>query len=271
MTIILTENTLLIETADIYKEQYLNYLGKFSKGDLLRAMNYLNKVQQELRFSQNQKLKIEIALTHLIGLEKSQTMTELISQLDSANPEKKSLLNEPADNSYTAKSESSTLTTDNIQKTEIKKSEPTKPKLKSNQVVKTSTVNEQNSEVNFDTVVSKWQHFIDEVSNEKGLTLGPAIKSLQVQSLSGNKLNVFSDNAENKKTIELNIKYLEIKSETIFGKRLLFQISNQFDASKQTINLSTPKSKDTTNEKQEKFDDPYEEIIMNELGGIKIN
>ena len=30
MTIILTENTLLIETADIYKDQYLNYLDKFS-------------------------------------------------------------------------------------------------------------------------------------------------------------------------------------------------------------------------------------------------
>ena len=78
-------------------------------------------------------------------------------------------------------------------------------------------------------------------------------------------------NAELKKTIELNNKYLEIKSETIFGKRLLFQISNQFDANKKADNHSTPKSKDTTNEKQEKFDDPYEEIIMNELGGIKIN
>lgn len=271
MTIILTENTLLIETADIYKEKYLNYLGKFSKGDLLRAMNYLNKIQQELRFSQNQKLKIEIALTHLIGLENSQTMTELISQLDSANPEKKSLLNEPSDISYTPKSETFRLTTDNFQETEIKKSDPTKSKLKSKQVVKTNTGNEQNGEVDFDTVISKWQYFIDEVSGEKGLTLGPAIKSLQVQSLSGNKLSVFSGDAEIEKTIELNNKYLEIKSEAIFGKRLLFQISHQFDANKQAVNHSIPKNKDRTNEKQKKFDDPYEEIIVNELGGIKIN
>jgi len=180
-------------------------------------------------------------------------------------------LNEPADISYTAKSETLSLTTDNIQKTEIKKSEPTKSKLKSKHVVKTITGNEQNSEVNFDTVVSKWQYFIDEVSDEKGLTLGPAIKSLQVQSLSGNKLSVFSDDSEIKKTIELNNKYLEIKSETIFGKRLLFQISHQFDANKQEVKNYIPKNKDTTNEKQKKFDDPYEEIIVNELGGIKIN
>ena len=233
MTVILTENTSLIETADIYKDQYLNYLGKFSKGDLLRAMNYLNKVQQELRFSKNQKLKIEIALTHLIGLEKSQTMTDLISQLNSANDEKKSLLNEPSDISYTAKSETLSLTTDNIQKTKIKKSEPSGSKLKSKEVVITITAKERNGEIDFDRIISKWGYFIDEVSGEKGLTLGPAIKSLQVQSLSGNKLNVFSDYSEIQKTIELNNKYLEIKSEAIFGKRLIFQISNQFNAKKQ--------------------------------------
>jgi DNA polymerase-3 subunit gamma/tau len=271
MTIILTENTLLIETADIYKDQYLNYLGKFSKGDLLRTMNYLNKVQQELRYSQNQKLKIEIALTHLIGLEKSQTITELISQLDSANTEKKSLLAEPAVNQYTATSESLGLTTDNIQKTEIKKSEPTKSILNSEQVVKTISGSEQNGEINFDTVISNWQYFIDEVSDEKGLTLGPAIKSLQVQSISGNKLSVFSDYSQIEKTIELNNKYLEIKSETIFGKRLVFQISHQFGANKQAADQPIPATKKISEEKEKKFDDPYEEIIVNELGGIKIN
>ena len=89
MTIILTGQASLIETAEVYKEQYLNYIDKFSKGDLLRALDFLGKVQQELRFSQNHKLKIEIALSHLIGLERSTTMTELISELNSSSSEKK--------------------------------------------------------------------------------------------------------------------------------------------------------------------------------------
>jgi DNA polymerase-3 subunit gamma/tau len=271
MTVILTENTSLIEAADIYKDKYLNYLGQFSKGDLLRTMNYLNKVQQELRFSQNQKLKIEIALTHLIGLEKSQTMTELISQLNSSGAEKKSLLNEPSHISYKTKPETLSLKTDNFQKTEIKKSEPTNTKLNSNEVSGTISSNEQIGEINFDTVISKWQFFIDEVSGEKGLTLGPAIKSLQVQSISGNKLRVFSDYAQIEKTIELNNKYLEIKSETIFGKRLIFQFLSQFDANKQAADRTIQKSKIRANKKEKKIDDPYEEIIVNELGGVKIN
>jgi len=271
MTVILTENTSLIETADIYKDKYLNYLDQFSKGDLLRTMNYLNKVQQELRFSQNQKLKIEIALTHLIGLEKSQTMTELISQLNSSGTEKKNLLNEPSNISYKTKPETLSLKTDNFQKTEIKKSEPTNSKLNSNEVAGTISSNEQIGEINFDTVISKWQYFIDEVSGEKGLTLGPAIKSLQVQSISGNKLRVFSDYAQIEKTIALNNKYLEIKSETIFGKRLIFQFLRQFDASKQVVDRTIQKSKIPAKKKEKKIDDPYEEIIVNELGGVKIN
>jgi hypothetical protein len=198
-------------------------------------------------------------------------MTELISQLNSANAEKKSLLNEPADISYTAKSETLSLTTDNIQKTEIKKSEPTRSRIRSKQLVKTITDNEQNGEVDFDTVVNKWQYFINEVSDEKGLTLGPAIKSLQVQSISGNKLCVFSDYSQIEKTIGLNNKYLENKSETIFGKRLVFQISHQFGANKQAVDQPIQKSKKTDKAKEKKFDDPYEEIIVNELGGIKIN
>jgi len=198
-------------------------------------------------------------------------MTELISQVNSSNSEKKNLLNEPADNPYIVKSESLELTTDKIQKTDTKNSQPTNSKLNSKQVVKTISANEQIGEIDFDTVVSKWQYFINEVSDEKGLTLGPAIKSLQVQSIVGNILSVFSDFSQIEKTIEINNKYLENKSEAIFGKRLLFQFSNQFDANKQAVNQPIQKNKKTTKEKQEKFDDPYEEIIVNELGGIKIN
>lgn len=90
MTVIITEKTELIETADVFKKRYINYIQTFSKGDLLRILNYLNKLQQELRYSNNQKLKIEIALTNLVGLEKSATLSEILSQIESQNfPQKK--------------------------------------------------------------------------------------------------------------------------------------------------------------------------------------
>jgi len=103
------------------------------------------------------------------------------------------------------------------------------------------------------------------------LTLAPAIKSLQVQSLLGNKLSVYSNYIEIEKTLELNSKYLENKSEVIFGKRLQFQISDQIYVNKELFNLSNQQSKNTNDEKQKEFDDSYEKIIETELGGKRIN
>ncbi len=84
MTVILTQKADLVETADIFKSRYLNYINKFSEGDILRLLNFLNKTSQELRFAQNQRLKVEIALSHLIGLEKTTTISDLLSKINNS-------------------------------------------------------------------------------------------------------------------------------------------------------------------------------------------
>ncbi len=77
---VITEKTELIETADVFRAKYLQYIDKFTHSDLLRILNFLNKTYQELKFSQNYKLKVEISLSHLIGLEKSATISQIISE-----------------------------------------------------------------------------------------------------------------------------------------------------------------------------------------------
>ena len=79
LTVVVTDKPDLAETAEVYKNRYLDYKDKFSESDLLRLLGFLNKVQQELKYSQNQKLKIEIALCHLVGLERSQTISNLLN------------------------------------------------------------------------------------------------------------------------------------------------------------------------------------------------
>ncbi len=87
MTVIITESTQSIESAEVFKKRYMEYIDKFSEGDILRLLNFLNKTGQELRYSQNQKLKIEIALCHLVGLERTSTISELIENLNNGNIE----------------------------------------------------------------------------------------------------------------------------------------------------------------------------------------
>jgi DNA polymerase-3 subunit gamma/tau len=270
LTVILTENTSLIEAADLYSDQYLDYIGKLSKGDLLRALSYLSKVQQELRFSQNQKLKIEIALSHLIGLEKSSTMTELISEINTTNTVKKNL-NEPDGKTYSAKSDEFKKSPG--KKEQLKTKEPEKSSLykKPESTLKTSKIIEQNGEPGLDTITKKWEHFISQISDEKGLTLGPAITSLNLLSLTGNDLSVSSDLSDIRKTIEINKKYLETKTELIFGRRLHIRLRSNSEPPIIPLKQSAKNSLQTTDKKEPELEDPYEDVIINELGGVKIN
>ena len=57
--------------------------------------------------------------------------------------------------------------------------------------------------------------FLDAISSEKGLTLAPAIKSLNLNSLSDNRVNVNSNFTDIERTLDLNQKYLEISEDEI--------------------------------------------------------
>ncbi len=84
LTVVITKKGELLETSESFRTRYLEYAAKFSEGDLLRILNFLAKLRNDIRTVQNQKLTIEIALSQLIGLEKSETITNLIKKLTSA-------------------------------------------------------------------------------------------------------------------------------------------------------------------------------------------
>ena len=269
MTVILTEKTSLTETADVYRNRYMDYMDKFSEGDLLRVLNFLTKVQQELKYSQNQKLKIEIALSHLIALEKSSTLSELISKINSSSIEKKSLVESEWGSSSSGESKPTLPPKEEKQRVTYQH-----PVIsRQNEESKTSPIIAEpiQGEIDFEKISNMWQSFVDEISSERGLTLGPALTSLRLHSLSGNQINVSSAAVGIEKTMEINRKYLETKSELVFGKRLMFFLIGENETVDQSKEQKKPENKKPALKNNEVSDDPYEDVIINELGGVKIN
>ena len=269
MTVILTEKTSLTETADVYRNRYMDYMDKFSEGDLLRVLNFLTKVQQELKYSQNQKLKIEIALSHLIALEKSFTLSELISKINSSSIEKKSLVESEWGSSSSGESKPTLPPKEEKQRVTYQH-----PVIsRQNEESKTSQIIAEpiQGEIDFEKISNMWQSFVDEISSERGLTLGPALTSLRLHSLSGNQINVSSAAVGIEKTMEINRKYLETKSELVFGKRLMFFLIGENETVDQSKEQKKPENKKPALKNNEVSDDPYEDVIINELGGVKIN
>ena len=271
MTVIVTENVNLIETSEPLKVKYMDYVDKFSRGDLLRLLNFLVKTQQELRFTQNQKLKIEISLCHLIGLERSSTLNELISNLGNL-PASDPAVNKQAQSNLSEKKNYSAK----ITKGEI--NEVNTPKKYSNSNVErtnafnTASASEIVNSVNFDfsTIVNKWKEFVNIINSEKSLTLGPFFNSIKLQNLEGNKIYINSGDSHAKETLRLNEDYITKKAREYFGRKIVFQIKEN-DIPPTRKSSVVPKSADkVTNEKSDEKD-PYIDAIINELGGEEIS
>jgi DNA polymerase-3 subunit gamma/tau len=257
LSVLITGSAEAVESAESYKSKYLNYTDKYSESDLLRLLNFLNKAYQEIRFSQNQKIKIEIILSHLIALEKTSTITEVISGIDLKN--EPGSVNEPkqsfiGDSSFNKKK-------DEQLKTSVKDfSRNTIPSKVKEKVISQSAVT-----LDFDEVVEKWKAFVDFISREKGFTLAPALQGFDLLSLSGNKLSCSAKDSEDKILFEIHQKYIEKKSEEFFGRRIKFNFSKQ-----PAVTTSSEKSKGSSKLTGTSAEDPFEAVIINELGGKKI-
>lgn len=264
LSVIITERTELVETAEVYRIKYANYIQTFSKGDLLRILNYLTKLQQELRFSNNQKLKIEIALTNLVALEKSSTLSEIISGLESGNIEVKSselnLTKEKTETIYLPKQTLEKKT--QIRNNPLPKAEEFVPPIK-------EQLSSVQADLNFETITRKWQHFVDEVCKEKSFLLTPLFNNVKPINFDGTNLHLESNDQTTESSLLLHQEYIDKKSREFFGKKVNIKFGFE---TKNAVNSKTSEiTKQQKTAKSSKILDPYEKIIIEDLGGMEIN
>ncbi len=271
MTVIITGKTELVETAEIYRVRYMDYTSKFSEGDLLRLLNYLNKVQQELRYTQNQKLKVEIALSHLIGLERSSTISDVISKI--ADGKAVTANSSPPKSENISSSPKKKFNTEVAEKSE-RVSEPKENSFSDDKITqeKISSLSQSTAAgiLDFDSVVSRWQGFVEAVANEKTFILGQFIHTVTPVSLEGNKLNITSTDSHVKDLFKTYEDYFAKKSHAFFGKRIYFNYQEgSVLISKPEIHDEKPSGKDNGNSLNRE-EDPFISAIINDLGGEEI-
>ncbi|MDR3665424.1 MAG: DNA polymerase III subunit gamma/tau [Ignavibacteriaceae bacterium] len=269
LTVILTKKTDLVECAEVYKTHFMEYVGKYSEGDLLRILNFLNKTQQEMRFTQNHRIKVEISLSHLIGFERSVTISDLLERISSSvinstqglsgEPEKK--------NSYPSRS-TIPLVKSNIGNLDYQsegeeqlKKEPLRVTLIGKNPVKDIRPKESidTSDFSFESIVKKWDIFVNAVIMEKKFSLGPYVGNIELSSLEGNKLKVFLSDSDGKKSFGMDKDYLGKKTAEIFGKKIIFQFEERQG------NNSFIKNEGVV------INDPLIDLIISELGGEEIS
>jgi len=246
LTVVIRKDAQLVESAEIYKEKYLSYSDKFSESDLLRILTFINKTQYEIKSSSNPKLKIEIALCQLIGLEKSALISELISKIgsDSSQGLKEKNI------SYAGSSQSF--------KKEISNVRPaTKEEIKIPEVKSFIPPKAKDSE-DFNKIIAKWQEFVEQVKNEK-LFFGSVLLNTNPIDFVNNKLKVEVEKPEDWDMICDNKSYLDKKTKEIFGRKI------EFDFADKSLQEKKESEKSITDE-----ENPLIKAVITKLGGKEI-
>jgi DNA polymerase-3 subunit gamma/tau len=271
LTVILTKNTNQVETAEVYKSKYFGYIDKYTEGDLLRILNFLNKSQQELRFTQNHRLKVEISLSQLIGFERTATITELLGRIGMGGSDTpRNILREPEKKNY---SSPKVITPGNetvINKTftpSVLNEPETKEPLKVTLLKVKEIPVKDTGDFNLESIRTKWDKFVSLVMDEKRFSLGPYIGNLELSALEGNKLKVYLEDEQGRKSFGFDKDYLGKKTAEIFGKKIIFQFEDQ------------PRNSTGYNERKhipitsgEKGpNDPLVDLIIKEFGGQEIS
>lgn len=259
LTVVLNKKPDLIETAEVNKQKYSDYQDKFTPSDILRILNFLTKVQQDLRFSQNHKLKIEIALCHLVGLEKTLTITEVINKIDNSKDNSPLFLSEDSTPKYQPNRNfnSSNQPLHSVQ-------QPPKVSEGVNEQIQNVMLNEI---TDFDGIVKKWESFVNSISSERSLIFGPLMKNLKFINIHGNTLNVSGADESGKFLLSQNQDYINKKVMDAFGKKLSIKFADKSESSKEE---NSAKEQSSTAAKTKKSDNPLIDAIINELGGQEI-
>lgn len=293
MTVVVTETADLIETSGAYKNRYITLYDKFSESDLLRILSFLTKVQNELRFSQNQKLKIEISLSHLIGLAQSSTITDLISKLGNSETgvvKKKLHEVKPTENTKTESVE----TTETF-KIDYQKKSPSQPKkiisdrtteetkkadppneatLKTEPQKNESSTKNESSEleevktkaVSIDTIKQNWSFFTKDVVKEKFL-LESIYASLPTK-IDNKKLIVEVAHKEDVEVLNNYKSYLDKKLNETFKIKLSIKF---IEGNLIEQNEQVEAKENVTTKKDDTFNNhPVIKAIVEELGGREI-
>ena len=251
LTVTLTGKTDLIESADIYKEKYLNYKNKFSESDLLRILNYLNKTQQELRFAQNHRIKIEITLSSLIGLEKSASIKDALEKIEEI---KKKIPASSIGENLNSKHPSGNLFN------ESSISKQYKSPVVAAGLSTSSILNEDTDKID---LTKKWKKFINLVNEEK-ILIGSVLSNLKIYNLDGSKLNYKTSDESIHFIINQNKNYLDQKLNQYFGRSIT--LNNIEPPAMNEITSATIKSEKAIIDGKRSLI----EAIINELGGEEI-
>lgn len=237
LTVRVTNSSKLIEAGEMTKKRLESFKDSFAEADLIRILTYLTKLLVEVKIAQNQKLRTEIGLTHIIGIENSSTITELLNYIKS-KPE----LLQAASASQTS---------------EVKKKPVIKEELKVEpNEVKTNVFKAEN----LNDFRRKWREFTEFISQKK-FTIGSHLLKSNPDDFQSNVLTVIIEDPEDFKIISKQKETVQKSLNEFFNCQISVELKSFESKTKVKLNGGASAIPDNH---------PLIKAVIEELGGKEI-
>ncbi len=177
------ESTELIDTTEPLKKKYLESVSRFQEEDILRLIRIVTQTIYTLKRSANPRIALELAIVKMIKLDKTITIDDLLSRLESlqisGNPK-------------------STAVKDTQTKSETKTDLPVSTEGKQGSKQSTDTEDpplkiespqEKKSVIKIDEIKEKWDSVIQAVKKEK-ITIGSFLQEGVISGAHDNKIEL---------------------------------------------------------------------------------
>ncbi len=268
MALAVTGTSKFIEASESTKLKYESLGKSFSESDLLRILTFLTQLLSDVKIAQNQKLTVEIGLSKLIGLEKSSSISELISLLKSGKiPEPR--LGAPAESEKKKIEVNPQEEAEEVKPQEFNAPEPTPVKETPQEEYKPAAATKAPAELKFEKVKSAWKDFLKTV-NRKKFAIGSRLLLSEPLGLVNGILEVAIKEESDIEFFKKNADALASIFEEYFGNKVEFNFSSKV----QNLNDALPDDDlsdvEEDNSEPTNENDPFVKAIIEKLGGREI-
>ncbi|MBI5475881.1 MAG: DNA polymerase III subunit gamma/tau [Ignavibacteriales bacterium] len=269
-----TNSTGLIESSEILKKRYESTAIRFSEIDLLRLIKIASETESAIRWSQQPRLKLEIAIVQMIKLDSSVEIGSLIRKLDNISSNEE---DESENKSLSLLEHPATKLAETPIRGNVKATQPT---LRADQIVtpkfiiaETPRVSEEIHLPSKRDILDKWSTFVSEAKKER-IAIGTMLSETSFVDIKNDRLCIScpDDFHADNLNINRNRQYLQDLAERIYGAKVqletILSTQNNFPVSTSHQSDQT-EIKHSTRSSSQKH--PVIEALIKEFGVKPIN
>lgn len=280
LIVLTTESAQMLEVSEVYKKRYIEDAKHFSESDILRLVKIVSDTETSIKWVQQPRFKLEVALIQMIKMDNSVEISKLLNQIeelkkkiDSGIKVEGKVMASPPSFATTQKSATIPPTRTSLMNLGnygfgAKNYETASGVLSGRSFLAESSSVAQSfsasKSISLDEAMAKWEVIVNEAGQNR-VFLKTILSSSKIIDCSNGSIKISCPNESHLEMLKKNRDYITDLAQQIYGTKVRFEAIVDSNLTENTKNRFVENN--TSKETQH----PIVEALKNQLGAIEFN